>query len=44
MLAGGDLRTINDYANRVASLVCSKKGAMPPLPEDLKITRWLDSV
>ncbi len=43
MLAGSDLRTINDYANRVASFVCSKRGATPPLPEDLKITRWLDS-
>jgi fructokinase len=44
MLAGSDLRTINDYANRVASFVCSKRGATPPLPEDLKITRWLNSI
>ncbi len=44
MLTGSDLGTINDYANRVASFVCSKRGATPPLPEDLKITRWLNSV
>ncbi len=44
MLGGQNLRTINDYANRVASFVCSKRGATPPLPEDLKITRWLSSV
>jgi len=44
MLAGSDLGMISDYANRVASLVCSKRGATPPLPEDLKITGWLNSV
>jgi len=44
MLSGSDLRTINDYANCVASFVCSKRGATPPLPDDLKITRWLSSV
>ncbi|MBI3931686.1 MAG: carbohydrate kinase [Chloroflexi bacterium] len=43
MLSGSDLATINDYANRVASFVCSKRGATPPLPDDLKITRWLNS-
>ncbi len=42
MLAGSDLKAINDYANRVASFVCSKRGATPQLPEDLKITRWLN--
>jgi fructokinase len=44
MLSGSDLRTINDYANRVASFVCSKRGATPPLPDDLKITPWLSSI
>jgi len=44
MLSGSDLGTINDYANRVASIVCTKRGATPPLPNDLKITRWLSSV
>ncbi len=44
MLAGIDLRTINDYANRVASFICSRRGATPPLPEDLKIRQWLNSV
>ena len=39
MLSGSDLRTINDYANRVASFVCSKRGATPPITDDLKITR-----
>ena len=43
MLSDSDLRTINDYANRVASFVCSKRGATPPLPDDLKITRWLNN-
>jgi len=38
MLSGSDLRTINDYANRVASFVCSKRGATPPVTDDLKIT------
>ena len=44
ILASHDFETTNDYANRVASLVCSKQGAMPPLPEDLRITRWLNSL
>ncbi len=44
MLSGSALRTINDYANRVASFVCSKRGATPPLPEDLKITQWLNNL
>ncbi len=44
MLEGRDLETINDYANRVASFVCSKRSATPPLPEDLKIRRWITSV
>ena len=43
MLSGSDLRAINDYANSVASFVCSKRGATPPLPDDSKITRWLNS-
>ncbi len=39
MLAGLDLNTLNDYANRVASYVCSKQGATPRLPDDFKISR-----
>ena len=39
MMSGSDLRAINDYANRVASFVCSKRGATPPITDDLKITR-----
>jgi fructokinase len=35
MLAGHDLDRINDQASRVASYVCSQKGATPPLPEEL---------
>ncbi|MBI4283601.1 MAG: carbohydrate kinase [Chloroflexi bacterium] len=44
MLTGSDIDTINDYANRVASFVCSQRGATPAMPEDLKITRWLRKV
>ena len=44
ILSGSDLSTINDYANRVASFVCSKRGATPQLPEDLKITRWRNKI
>lgn len=35
MLAGHDLDRINAQAGRVASYVCSQKGATPPLPEEL---------
>jgi fructokinase len=44
MLSGSDLRTINDYANRVASFVCSKRGATPRLPDDFKVAQWRSSV
>lgn len=44
MLTGSDLGTINNYANRVASFVCSKRGATPLLPDDLRITRWLNGI
>jgi len=43
IVSGSNLDAINDYANRVASVVCSKRGATPPLPKDLKTTRWLKS-
>lgn len=36
MLAGFDLDRINDHANRVASFVCSRPGATPVLPSDLR--------
>lgn len=36
MLAGFDLDRINDHANRVASFVCSRPGATPVLPGDLR--------
>ncbi len=32
LLRGLPLAAINDHANRVAAYVCSRKGAMPPLP------------
>jgi len=35
LLAGWDLETIGDRANRVAAYVCSREGATPPLPEHL---------
>jgi len=44
MLTGSDLGTTSDYANYVSSLVCSRRGATPSLPEDLKIGRWLKSL
>ena len=37
MLAGYDLDRLNDYANRVAAFVCSRAGATPPIPDDLRI-------
>lgn len=37
LLGGMDLDAINDHANRVAAYVCSQKGAMPPLPESLRL-------
>jgi fructokinase len=36
MLAGLDLDLVNDRANRVASFVCSRPGATPELPADLR--------
>ncbi len=36
MLGGLDYDVINTHANRVASYVCSKAGATPELPADLK--------
>jgi hypothetical protein len=35
MLKGNDIDRINDHANRVASYVCSKRGATPELPAEL---------
>ncbi|MFC1921282.1 carbohydrate kinase [Chloroflexota bacterium] len=37
ILSDIDLDTINDYANRLASYVCSKRGATPPIPVELQI-------
>ncbi|MFC1861044.1 carbohydrate kinase [Chloroflexota bacterium] len=37
-----NLDTINDYANRIASFVCSKRGAAPALPDELKISQWVN--
>jgi fructokinase len=36
MLMGKKLDIINDAANRVASFVCSRQGATPALPEELR--------
>jgi fructokinase len=36
LLKGRSLVAINDHANRVASYVCSQRGAVPALPENLK--------
>lgn len=38
-LLGLALQTIADHANRLASYVCSCRGAMPPLPENLRIIK-----
>ena len=35
LLNGKNLDTINEYANRVASFLCSQSGATPKLPDDL---------
>jgi fructokinase len=37
LLKGMPLDEINAHANRVAAFVCSQKGAMPTLPEELRI-------
>ncbi len=37
LLRGLPLAAINDHANRVAAYVCSKKGAMPPLPTTFRL-------
>ena len=39
-LRGLPLTVINEHANAVASFVCSQRGATPPLPADLKSSRW----
>ena len=36
-LLGHDLNTINEHANRLAAYVCTKKGAMPPIPAEFKL-------
>jgi fructokinase len=36
-LLGHDLNTINEHANRLAAYVCTKKGAMPPIPSEFKL-------
>lgn len=36
LLAGWELDRINDHANRVAAFVCSRAGAMPTLPDQLR--------
>ncbi len=36
MMQGKNLDVINDAANRVASFVCSRRGATPELPDELK--------
>jgi len=36
MLKGDPLETINEAANRIGSFVCSRKGATPELPENLR--------
>ena len=35
IMRGDSLTTINDFANRVATFVCSQDGATPVLPDDL---------
>ncbi|MFA4835589.1 MAG: carbohydrate kinase, partial [Dehalococcoidia bacterium] len=37
VLSGQDLDAINDHANRVAAFVCSKHGATPRLPDELRV-------
>ena len=37
VLSGQDLDAINDHANRVAAFVCSKHGATPQLPDELRV-------
>ena len=39
-LRGKPLDQVNDYANRVASYVCSQRGATPPMPERLTARRY----
>ena len=36
LLKGWSLAAVSDHANRVASYVCSQKGAVPAFPENLK--------
>ena len=37
LLRGDDLDEINEHANRVASYVCTQRGAMPEIPEHLRL-------
>ncbi len=37
LLLGNDLAVINDHANRLASYVCGHHGAMPTVPDTLKL-------
>ncbi|HTY82122.1 MAG TPA: carbohydrate kinase family protein, partial [Dehalococcoidales bacterium] len=37
LLKGKDLDVINEAANRVAAFVCSRRGATPAMPEELKL-------
>ena len=37
MLRGAAPEEINERANRLASFVCTRAGAMPPVPDELKI-------
>lgn len=39
ILRGYDLERINEYANRVASFVCSCPGATPEIPEELQLRK-----
>jgi fructokinase len=36
LLAGWELDRINDHANHIAAFVCSRAGAMPMLPDELR--------
>jgi len=36
LLQGRDLNTVSAEANRLASFVCSQKGAMPPIPDSFR--------
>jgi fructokinase len=40
LLRGEPLERINDAANRLAAYVCSKPGATPPIPAELRASLW----